>query len=633
MATLGAPAGAAAEDGGYDGRHEEHESLAVLAARYGSGSESEGEEGERAQHSGGGGGSEAAQPAPPHGAAQQQQHQPACEAAEALAAEEHGDYDEDYDADDYGDALDWLDRCDDLEARGIGGGGGAIGGAALRQARPNANGGAANQRRGARGTVVGAAGGGSRAQPRANALRALDSRVHTGRYGGRQKLGFVGDEGLKSLPGGQKVAKARSKAAAVKDKSDRATVEQVLDPRTRMVLFKLLNRGVFSRINGCVSTGKEANVYHAASAEGEDLAIKIYKTSILVFKDRARYVQGDHRFQNRTAKGNPRQMVKTWAEKEMRNLLRLKAAGVRCPTPVLLRMHVLVMDFIGDDGWAAPRLRDAGLSASRMAAAYDETVRMMRVMYHKCRLVHGDLSEYNMLYHEGHVYIIDVSQSVEHEHPRAFDFLREDCLHVRDFFSRGGVATMDVRELFDFVTDPSLDESEGGVDAYLDAMKERAAARPADFRDRSAEEQVSAAVFHQVFIPKTLNEVANHEREQRDIASGRKGKDEVTYARLTGMGLNELQGALPAGEGDVGEGEDEEEDDYGEEDEEGSDGEEQVHPRDRPAQSKEEQRAARKAHKAAVKEANREKRKDKVPKKVKAQAQKRAKARAAKNSK
>ena len=48
MATLGAPAGAAAEDGGYDGRHEEHESLAVLAARYGSGSESEGEEGERA---------------------------------------------------------------------------------------------------------------------------------------------------------------------------------------------------------------------------------------------------------------------------------------------------------------------------------------------------------------------------------------------------------------------------------------------------------------------------------------------------------------------------------------------------------------------------------------------------------
>lgn len=43
----------------------------------------------------------------------------------------------------------------------------------------------------------------------------------------------------------------------VKEKADRATVEQVLDPRTRMVLFKMLNRGVFSEINGCLSTGKE----------------------------------------------------------------------------------------------------------------------------------------------------------------------------------------------------------------------------------------------------------------------------------------------------------------------------------------------------------------------------------------
>ena len=41
----------------------------------------------------------------------------------------------------------------------------------------------------------------------------------------------------------------------VKDKSDRATIEQVMDPRTRMILFKLLNRGFISEINGCISTG------------------------------------------------------------------------------------------------------------------------------------------------------------------------------------------------------------------------------------------------------------------------------------------------------------------------------------------------------------------------------------------
>jgi hypothetical protein len=60
----------------------------------------------------------------------------------------------------------------------------------------------------------------------------------------------------------------------------------------RMVLFKMLNKGLFNEINGCVSTGKEANVYHASTGDGTDLAIKVYKTSILVFKDRDRWVRG-----------------------------------------------------------------------------------------------------------------------------------------------------------------------------------------------------------------------------------------------------------------------------------------------------------------------------------------------------
>lgn len=51
----------------------------------------------------------------------------------------------------------------------------------------------------------------------------------------------------------------------------------------------MLNSGLFSEIHGCISTGKEANVYHAVTAEGRDLAVKVYKTSILAFKDRDRY--------------------------------------------------------------------------------------------------------------------------------------------------------------------------------------------------------------------------------------------------------------------------------------------------------------------------------------------------------
>ncbi len=50
---------------------------------------------------------------------------------------------------------------------------------------------------------------------------------------------------------------------------------QVLDPRTRMILFKMLNKKAISEINGCISTGKEANVYHATTPHGEHRAIKV----------------------------------------------------------------------------------------------------------------------------------------------------------------------------------------------------------------------------------------------------------------------------------------------------------------------------------------------------------------------
>ncbi len=88
-----------------------------------------------------------------------------------------------------------------------------------------------------------------------------------------------------------------------------------------------------------------------------DFFFQIYKTSILVFKDRDKYVTGEFRFRQGYGKKNPRKMVRTWAEKEMRNLTRLHNHGIRCPEPILLRSHVLLMGFLGTDGWPAPRLR------------------------------------------------------------------------------------------------------------------------------------------------------------------------------------------------------------------------------------------------------------------------------------
>jgi RIO kinase 1 len=82
--------------------------------------------------------------------------------------------------------------------------------------------------------------------------------------------------------------KKGEKRANYYGRDDRATSEQVMDPRTRMILFKLLNSKYLSEINGCLSTGKEANVYYAKGGNGQEYAVKIFKTSILVFKDRDR---------------------------------------------------------------------------------------------------------------------------------------------------------------------------------------------------------------------------------------------------------------------------------------------------------------------------------------------------------
>ncbi|KAK2080313.1 hypothetical protein QBZ16_000166 [Prototheca wickerhamii] len=489
------------------------------------------------------------------------------------AAEEAGsddeDDEEDDDDDDLASALAWADFQDDQLARGnavTAAGSSAALASALR--RPNAHG----------------------------ALQRGNKAATAATRGNAERLG------------------ARFHAGA--DRANRATVEQVLDPRTRMVLFKMLNRGTFREINGVVSTGKEANVYHASAPDGAELAIKIYKTSILVFRDRERYVAGDSRFQ-RFCKSNPRKMVKLWAEKEMRNLLRLIAAGVRAPRPLQLRLHVLTMEFVGADGLPPARLR----------AAYAELVLIVRAMFQRARLVHADLSEYNILVHGGELVIIDVSQSVELDHPRAFDFLREDCLHVNDYFRRQGVATLTVKELFDFTVDPAIND--GNIDAALDALMARAASRPVGAP--AAEAALADAVWAQAFIPKKLEEVTHYERDHDRLQEGGGNAEGIYFQTMAGMKadmtgvrtlplvLEEQAAAAREEQGSAGGSDDEEDQDDDEDDdhaESGDDTNEWVP--DRPNMTREEIRAARKEHQKAVKESNRERRKTKMPKKEKA---------------
>lgn len=241
----------------------------------------------------------------------------------------------------------------------------------------------------------------------------------------------------------------------VHDKKEKSTAEQAVDTKTRLILYKLVNREYLESINGCISRGKEACIFHAYGGQNSDktipseCAVKVFKTTLNEFKNRVEYIRDDYRFKERFTKQNARHVIHMWAEKEMHNLNRMRKAGLLCPEVVVLQKHVLVMSFIGNDSTPAPKLKDAKLSMSNLSDAYIQTVEIMKRMYKICNLIHADLSEYNLLWHKGQVWVIDVSQSVEPNHPQALEFLIRDCINVTEFFKKRFLSDVkDAKDLF-----------------------------------------------------------------------------------------------------------------------------------------------------------------------------------------
>ncbi|KAI4267763.1 MAG: hypothetical protein LQ337_008198 [Flavoplaca oasis] len=452
-------------------------------------------------------------------------------------------------------------------------------------------------------------------KPTANTLASVDDQVTSlSRHAGKLKL----DD------------RQMGKHDRVADKSDRATSEQVLDPRTRMILLQMINRNVISEVNGCLSTGKEANVYHAISQpiqahdslEAPSItplqrAIKVYKTSILVFKDRDKYVTGEHRFRSGYSKSNNRAMVKVWAEKEMRNLKRIYNAGIPCPEPVQLRLHVLVMSFLGDKkGTPAPRLKDVELTGgdieARWRTLYLQLLGYMRVLYQTCHLVHADLSEYNILYHQDKLWLIDVSQSVEHEHPRSLEFLRMDIKNVSDFFRRQGVDVLADKSVFSFVTAVQGSQDPEAMNAVIQKLYDERK----DEDEAGDRADVDAEVFRNQYIPQTLEQVYDVERDVDHINRG--GQEDLVYRDLLADKLisEAAQGAeniAPANKSDDDLSSRGSEAGGSDEDDDESDPFAKKQPRGKRFEDKD----SKKDHKKQVKEEKREKRGKKIPKHVK----------------
>ena len=230
----------------------------------------------------------------------------------------------------------------------------------------------------------------------------------------------------------------RRKIKRRKDVDEFKVVEGVIDPPTMKILYKLFNRGTLTELHGAISTGKEANVYRGIDADGNSVAVKIYRISTAETDFMLEYIIGDPRFTR--VKRQNRFLIPQWAMKEFKNLKRYHEAGIRVPRPIDLERNVMIMEFIGDKdrALAAPLLKNAEIS--NPVKTFDKIIGMIEKGYTKAGLVHADLSEYNILWSDGPIFI-DVSQAVLLGHDNAKKYLFRDIQNIINFFKKLGVET------------------------------------------------------------------------------------------------------------------------------------------------------------------------------------------------
>jgi RIO kinase 1 len=206
-------------------------------------------------------------------------------------------------------------------------------------------------------------------------------------------------------------------------------------------LLTLIDYGVIDEVLRPLMSGKEARVYLVRL--GDELQVaKVYKSSInRSFHKRSIYTEGrktrnsrDQRAVNKRSRHGKAIDEEAWRSTEVNMIYRLQRAGVRVPKPHCFESGVLVMEMITDlDGSPAPRLGEVKLDVESAHEIYkhliQEVIRML-----SAGIVHGDLSDFNILLGSDGPVIIDFPQSVDTAHNNsARDLLLRDVQNIHDF--------------------------------------------------------------------------------------------------------------------------------------------------------------------------------------------------------
>ena len=220
--------------------------------------------------------------------------------------------------------------------------------------------------------------------------------------------------------------------------------KEVFDIPTMKTIYKLGNDGYIDVMLGIISTGKEANVYLGKTSSDESVALKIYRMETSNFQNMYKYIAGDRRFS--AIKHTKRDIVITWARKEFKNLELAYNAGVRVPKPIICSRNVLVMEFIGVNDVSAPIAKNRPPKEPKIWL--QKVLNSIKALYHKAGLIHGDLSEYNILNYDEEPVFIDVGQAVLIDHPAAEELLKNDIKNVLKWFKKLGVETPEIDDVY-----------------------------------------------------------------------------------------------------------------------------------------------------------------------------------------
>lgn len=206
----------------------------------------------------------------------------------------------------------------------------------------------------------------------------------------------------------------------------------------------LVDEGLVDEVVRQLMSGKEATVYVVRC--GDDVrCAKVYKDAQQRnFRQAAVYREGrktrnsrEARARGKGTKYGRKMEEEAWQSAEVDALFRLAAAGVRVPHPHICFEGVLIMELVTDAaGNAAPRLNDVELSEA-LALEYHAMLLEQVVLMLRAGVIHGDLSEYNILVGAEGPVIIDLPQAVDAAgNSEAPALLERDVTNLRDYFSR-----------------------------------------------------------------------------------------------------------------------------------------------------------------------------------------------------